>query len=142
MLIFLRAITRCEIREDREPVSEISALELKLDIDELQEFHTMCTWATVRTFISQLTAQLETIRSKIPYCYNSKLKDERKWSDIVAGRNPHVSGNNSTVTHNIATVITSRSSHPSKGAYKMETSKTLHPPTVKKNNRKYQDRRP
>ena len=60
----------------------------------------------------------------------------------MAGRNPHVSGNNSTVTHNIATVITSRSSHPSKGAYGMETSKTLHPPTMKKSNRKYQDRRP
>jgi hypothetical protein len=58
-------LLQSEIREDRELVSKISALELKLDIDELQEFHTMCTRATVRTFISQLIAQLETVRSTV-----------------------------------------------------------------------------
>jgi hypothetical protein len=52
-----------EVREDREPVSEISALELKLDNDEIEELHTMCTPATVRIYITQLIAQLETLRS-------------------------------------------------------------------------------
>jgi hypothetical protein len=59
----------------------------------------------------------------------------------VAGRIPRASGTNSAVTHSIATVITSRPSHHCKGIYGMETSKIIQPPTMKKNNKKHQDRR-
>ena len=44
-------LIQSEIREDRGSVSESSALELKLDIDEL---YTMCMRPLVETFISQL----------------------------------------------------------------------------------------
>jgi hypothetical protein len=43
-------LTQSERGECRESVSESSALELKLDIDELQELYTMCTRPSVRTF--------------------------------------------------------------------------------------------
>jgi len=39
-----------ETRKAREPVSESSALEIKLDIDELQELDTLCTRLSIRTF--------------------------------------------------------------------------------------------
>jgi hypothetical protein len=102
----------------------------------------MCTRPSVRTFISQIITQLETVCNKIPYCYKSNLNENRKWSDIVAGRNPHASGTNLADTQNIATVITSRPSHHCKRIYRMESSKSIQPPTVKKNNKKHQDRRP
>jgi hypothetical protein len=71
-------LIQSEIMKDRESVSESSALELKLDIDELQELHTMCTRPSVRTFISQIITQLETVCNKIPYCFKSNLNEKRK----------------------------------------------------------------
>ena len=56
-------LIQSEIREDRESASESSALELKLDIDELQELYTMCTRPSVKTFISQLITQLVKVRN-------------------------------------------------------------------------------
>ena len=41
-------LIQSEIREDRGSVSESSALELKLDIDELQELYTTCTWPSFK----------------------------------------------------------------------------------------------
>jgi len=131
-----------ETRKAREPVSESSALEIKLDIDELQELDTLCTRLSIRTFISQLIIQLETMRTKVPYCFKSNLKEGRKWSDIVAGRNSHVAGSNKTVTHNIETVITSRPSHFRKETQRMNTNKITQPPTVKKVKKKLQIRKP
>ena len=57
-------LIQSEIKEVSESVSESNALELKLDIDELQEILTMCTQPSVRTFIIQLITQLETVRKK------------------------------------------------------------------------------
>jgi hypothetical protein len=45
----------------------------------------------------------------------SNAKEERKWSDIVGGRNPHTSENGSAAIHSIEMVITSRSPHPYEG---------------------------
>jgi hypothetical protein len=70
-------LTYSEIREDRESVSESSALELKLDIDQFQELHNICMKPSVRTFISQLIAQLETLHNKIPYCHKSNLNEKK-----------------------------------------------------------------
>jgi hypothetical protein len=134
-------LIQSEIREDRGSVSESSALELKLDIDELQELYTMCTRPSVKTFISQLINQLETVCNEIPYCHESNPKEKRKWSDIVAGRNPHVPGTNSAITHNIATVITSRPSYYCGVLCRAEASGIVYPSTVKKNSMKHQDSR-
>jgi hypothetical protein len=86
-------IMQGEISDDKVSVSEGSALELRLDIDELQEFYSMCTRSSVRPFISQLIAHLENVRKRIPDCHRSNLKEERKWSDIVAGRPTQLSPN-------------------------------------------------
>jgi hypothetical protein len=100
------------IKDDRKSVSKKSALELEQDISEIQELRTMCTRPLVRNSLALILVQLETVLNKIPCRQKSNSKEERKWPDIVAGRNSHTSGNNSAVTHNIETVITSRSSHP------------------------------
>ena len=47
----------------------------------------------------------------------------------------------SDVTQNIATVITTRPSHHSKGTHGMGISKTIQPPTVNMSNKKHQDKR-
>ena len=125
-------LIQSEIREDRRSVSESSTLELKLDIDELQELYTMCTRPSVRIFISQLVTQLVTVRNEIPYCHESNPKEKRTWSDIVAGRNPHVPGTNSAVTQNTATVITSRPSHHCRVLCGAEVSEIVHSSMVKK----------
>jgi hypothetical protein len=123
-------------------VSESSALELKLDIDELQELHTMCTQLANKNYIEQLIAHLTTMRNKIPYCTNNNGKEERKWSDIVAGRSLQASKPNTAATHNIETVITSRSSDPSKETYGMELNSIISSSTVRKEKKNYQDQRP
>ena len=66
--------------------SERSELELKLDIEELQELHTMCTRSSVRMFLSQFITRLESLFDKIPSYSTSKEIENIKWSDIVAGR--------------------------------------------------------
>ena len=131
-----------EIKEDRKSASEKSALELELDISEFKEFQTMCTRPLVRNFLALTIVQLETVLNKIPSWQKSDSKEERKWPDIVAGRNSHTSGNSSTVIHNIETVITPRSSHPYKGNYEMETSEIIHSSTTRMYNKKHQDERP
>lgn len=60
----------------------------------------------------------------------------------MAGRNPHTSGHNPAVAHNIETVITSRPSHPYKGNYEIETSEIILTTTSRVNNKKHQDERP
>jgi hypothetical protein len=124
-------LTQSEISEIRESLSKSSDLELKLDIDELQELHTMCTRQPNRNYIAQMIAQLETIRNKIPYHPNS-MRKEKKWSDIVAGRNPQASKPNAAATHNIETVITSRPSHPSKEIHEMEINNINQSSNVRK----------
>ena len=59
-------LNQSERRKDSVLVSEGSELELKLDIEELRELDTMCTWSLVRMFISQFINRLETVFRKIP----------------------------------------------------------------------------
>jgi hypothetical protein len=82
------------IKEDRKSVSEKSALELELDINEIQELQTMCTWPLVKNFLALIIVQLESLHNKFHCCQKSNSKEERKWSDIVAARNSRTSGNN------------------------------------------------
>ena len=123
-------------------MSKKSTLELELDINEIHELQTMCIRPFVRKSLALILAQLETMLNKVPCQQKSNSKDERKWLDIVAGRNPHMSGHNPTITHSIETVITSRPSQPHKGNYEMETSETTHSTTLRKNNNKHQEERP
>ena len=46
------------IKEDRKLVSDKSALELQLDINEIQELQTLCTRPLVRNFIALIIVQL------------------------------------------------------------------------------------
>jgi len=45
-------LTYSEVREIRKTLTESSALELKLDTDELQELHTMCTRPANKNYIT------------------------------------------------------------------------------------------
>jgi hypothetical protein len=118
-------------------VSEKIALELELDINEIQELQTMCTRPLVRNLLALIIAQLETVHNKIHCLQKSNSKDERKWSDIVAGRDSHTSGNNLAAIHNIESVITSRSIHPYKGNNETKTSKIIHSSTTRTDNKKH-----
>ena len=135
-------LTYSEVREIRKTLSESSALELKLDINELQELHTTCTRPANKNYITQLIAQL-VIQNKNPYCPNSNRKAVRKWSDIVADRSCQPPKPNSTVIHNIETVITSRTSRSSKETYEMDLSNITQSLTVgKKKTNYHHDGRP
>ena len=91
--------------------NERSELELKLDIEEFQELHAMCTQSSVRTFVSQFVTRLETLFEKIPLYSKSRITEEIKWSDIVAGRHSNIPGINPTTDQSIETVITSKPTH-------------------------------
>ena len=71
-------LIQSETKKVSESISECSALELKLDIDELQELYTMCTRPSVKSFIFQLIIPFDTIRNKILYCPENKLNGKRK----------------------------------------------------------------
>jgi hypothetical protein len=84
--------TDSKVRKIRKTLSNSSALELKLDTNELQELHAMCTRPANRNYITQLISQLITIQNHIPCRLNNNhQKEVRKWSDIVAGRSPQLS---------------------------------------------------
>jgi hypothetical protein len=116
--------------------NENSALELKLDIDELHEVHALCVRLPIRNYLSHLIIQLEKVRTSSPCCLTSNLNEERKWSDVVAGRNTHASGTNTSAIHNIETVITSGPSHLRIGTQGMDTNKNIQPTNNKRNSNK------
>jgi hypothetical protein len=91
--------------------NERSELELKLDVEEFQELHAMCTRSSVRIFISKFITRLESLFEKIPLYSKSRITEEIKWSHIVAGRHSNVPGINPTTAQSILTVITSKSTH-------------------------------
>jgi hypothetical protein len=130
------------IKGNRKLVSEKSALEFELDINEIQELQTMCIQPLARNILVSIIVQLETVLNKIHSWQRSNSKEERKWSVIVATRIPHTSGNNLAAIHNIETVIILRSPHPYKGNHEMETSKIIHSSTMRTDNQKHQDKRP
>ena len=134
-------LLQSENSDFREVLNESSVLELQLNIDELQELHTMCLRSANRNYIAQLIAQLVAIRNKFPHHFNSTRKIGRKWSDIVAGRSSQVSKPNSTATHNIETVITSRPTQNFEEIHEMKTNNSIQP-TVKKNKMTQGDVRP
>ena len=109
----------------RKLASEKSALELELDINEIQELQTMCKRPLVKNNLVSITVQFETVLNKT-HCRQKSNTKERKWSDIVAGRNPHTPENGLATNHKTETVITSRSPHPYKGNYEMETNRIIH----------------
>jgi len=131
-----------EISDVKVPASEDTALELRLDIDELQEFHFMCTRSMVRSSISQLIACVETVCKDIPYCHRCNLKEERKWSDIMAGRHLHTSKTNPAAPQPIATVVTSKPPQHFERRHELTTKKTPKPQTVGKGSKYHQNMEP
>jgi hypothetical protein len=71
-----------------------------------------------------------------PCWLTSNPNEERKWSDVVAGRNPHASGTNTSAIHNTETVITSGPSHLRTGTQGMDTNKNIQPTSLKKGKKK------
>jgi lysophospholipase L1-like esterase len=122
--------------------SERSELELKLNIEELQEIHTMCTRSSVRMFISQFITRLESLFDKIPSYSISKEIEKIKWSDIVAGRHLSVPGTNPTTAQGIETIITSRPINYYNKAHEAKTSKTTHLQPTRKGILNHRDGRP
>jgi hypothetical protein len=53
------------LNEDRKSLSEKSALELELDITEVQELQTVCTQPSIRNFLAPIIVQLRTMLNKI-----------------------------------------------------------------------------
>jgi hypothetical protein len=86
--------------------------------------------------LSHLIIQLEKVRTISSCCLTSNPNEERKWSDVVAGRNPHASGTNTPAIHNIETVITSGPSHLRIGTKGVDTNKNIQPTSVKKGKKK------
>jgi hypothetical protein len=121
------------------------ALELNLDINELQEFCSMSTRTTVRSFIAQLITCLATVCKVFSECHNNKVKEDRKWSDVVAGRPSHIHEINSAAPQPIGTVITSRPPQHLDRVYKMrkpETKKAPKPSTMGKESKQHQNKKP
>jgi lysophospholipase L1-like esterase len=114
----------------------------KLDIEELQKLHTMCTWCSVRMFISQFITRIEALFDKIPSYSISKEIEKTKWSDIVAGRHLSVCRINPSTAQRIETVITSRPSNYYNKPHEVRTSRTTHLQSTRKGTLKHRDRRP
>lgn len=127
-LLRRKNITHRVLRSER---SEKSALDLKLDIDELQELHALSTRSPIRNYLAYLICQLEKVRASSHF-YTSNKKEERKWSDIVAGRNPQASTASTSVIHNIETVITSGPAYSRIGSQRMDTNGNIKSTSVKK----------
>jgi hypothetical protein len=123
-------------RVSRSESSENSALDLKLDIDELQELHALCMRLPIRNYLAHLIFQLEKVRANSHYCLTSNTKEERKWSDIVAGRNPQASTTITSVIHNIDTAITSGPSYLRIGSQRKDTIRNIQSTSVKKGKKK------
>ena len=131
-----------EISAVKVSACEDSVLELRLDIDKLQEFYSMCARPTIRSLLSQLITHLETECKEIPGRHRCNLKEERKWSDIVAGRHPHISETNPATPQHIKTMITSKSSQHLERMYELTTRKTTKPQTVEEGKKYYQNKKP
>jgi hypothetical protein len=125
-------LIQSESRKASTSASGRSELELKLDIDELQELHTMCTRSSVRTFISQFISQLEALFDKIPSYSTSKEMEKTMWSDIVAGRHLSVPEYIPITAQGIETVITSRPSNYYNKAYEVKTNRTTNLQSTRK----------
>jgi hypothetical protein len=78
----------------------------------------------------------------IPDRHRCNLKEERKWSDIVAGRHFHTSKTNPAAPQPIETVITSRSLQHLERRHELATKKTAKPQTVGKGNKYHQNKTP
>ena len=100
----------------------------------------MCTQSSVRTFISQFITRLETVFEKIPYS-KSRITEEIKWSDIIAGRHSNVPGINPTTAQSIETVITSKPTHYYNRTCASTTSRTTQPQSARKDSMNRQDGR-
>jgi hypothetical protein len=74
-------------RNQRKLVSEEDLLELKFDLDEMQEIFTMSTHPYVKGPLLSLVDELQN-RMKNMWCdLTENLGAVKKWSDVVAGRN-------------------------------------------------------
>ena len=102
----------------------------------------MCTRSTVRSSISQLIACLETVYKDIRDRHRRNVKEERKWSDIVAGRHFHTSKTNPAAPQPIETVITSKPPEHFERRHELATKKTPKPQTVGKGNKYRQNKEP
>ena len=127
---------------NRKLVSDEGALELELNINEMQELRTMSMRPLVRNILASIIMHLEIILNKTNCQQESNVKEGRKWSDVVAGRNLQVPDSNLTATGKIETVITPRSLYYCKDNYEMESSKSTNISTTRKNSIKCQDKRP
>jgi hypothetical protein len=111
-------LSHCEKKNNSMSQSESienSALELQLDIDELQELHALCTRSPIRNYLQHLITHLDKVRTNYRCCFSSNPEEKRKLSDIVAGRNPHASETTAHATHAIETVITTGPPHLRRG---------------------------
>ncbi len=122
-------------------MSEKDALELELDINEMQEFLTMCTRPLVRNALEAFVEQMETVCKRNSCGHPTNKEGVRKWSDVVAGRNLYTPVNGSAAPHNNETVITSRPSEPYKGNHAVETGGIIHSLSTGKGIKKYKDKR-
>ena len=138
-------LIQSEIRKTSESISVGSALELKLNIDELQELYSMCTRPVVRSYIQQIITQFDSMYRNISKSAEYTLNEKRKWSDIVAGRHPkHLEFNksNKTAIYNIETVITAKPTYHINVRNEIEQKRVNLPQTAGKNSKKYCDGRP
>jgi len=99
---------RSELTKSKKPVSDGHILELRLDIDELQELHFVSTWPHVKKILSSTVSKLEDIPHIPGLKWKGNTEKGRKWSDVVADREPQRIVKNLTSILNTETMITSR----------------------------------
>jgi hypothetical protein len=82
-------------------------LELRFDLDELQELFNMSTQPHVRNLLLSLVNELENSMKTIKCDLKETPKSVKKWSNIVAGRSNCSEEEDLTSSRNIGTIITS-----------------------------------
>jgi len=98
-----------ELTKSKKPVSDGHILELILDIDELQEPHFVSTRPHVKKILSSMVSKLADTLHTTGLKWRGTTEKGRKWSDVVADRDPRRTVKNLTSTRNKETVITSQS---------------------------------
>jgi len=99
-----------------------SALQLELDINEIQELQTMCTQPLVKNTSESIILQFETVLNKTV----GKKVTQKKESGRAQWLEEIQSENGLAAIYNTETVLTSRSPHPYEGNYEMETNRIIH----------------
>jgi hypothetical protein len=94
-----------KLTKSNKQVSDGNILELTLEIDELQELRYMSTQPHFKKILLTTVSKLEDILHTTGLKWKGTTEKGKKWSNVVADRDPHRTVKNLTSTHNKETVM-------------------------------------